>query len=307
MKHILHIISCAAALLGATLTASAQTISNTGFETWERRGVVESPQGWYTTDDLFLTQGATFDVGTVSKSADAQQGTTAAQLLTQQAGTRRLPGLLLLGGPANTELARKNVARTGGAAYTGRPTGVQFWYKLNLSTNDTLEVAVILSKNAQPIGGFISRVGISVNTSTYTQTTVPINYRSTVIPDTIRVYFLVGVGRGATGASTMSVDNITLQGVTTRTANPELAAALSVYPNPSSSGEFSLASAADPALATAPLTVTDAAGRLVLRQGAASRGLSTGRPVDLRGHGPGLYLLQLDTPQGPVTRKLVIH
>ncbi|QNP54097.1 T9SS type A sorting domain-containing protein [Hymenobacter qilianensis] len=84
-------------------------------------------------------------------------------------------------------------------------------------------------------------------------------------------------------------------------------AALVVYPNPSSNGDFSLASLQKPGVATAPFTISDAAGRIVQRQGAAPISAANGRLISLRGQPAGVYLLRLSTPEGTLTRKLLIQ
>jgi hypothetical protein len=103
------------------------------------------------------------------------------------------------------------------------------------------------------------------------------------------------------------VDDITLPLTVTANRNPQLDAALVLYPNPSSNGDFSLASLQKPGIATAPFTITDAAGRVVQRQGAAPVSAASGRLVSLHGQPAGVYLLRLDTAEGTVTRKLLIQ
>ncbi|UYZ63703.1 T9SS type A sorting domain-containing protein [Hymenobacter weizhouensis] len=318
MKHLLPLLCCAASLLCAARTASAQVPTNGNFETWQQSGPGENPQGWFSADDYWVrAASAPNDLGLVDKSTERQGGSFAVRLQAKGINTTQGPrwfrGFMVLGEKLNFN----NFLAKGGQAYTNRPAAMQFWYKLATAAGDSSIVYAELTRGSgstrQVIGYSAQVLDYRYDRTTYGQATVPFLYNpnlpATLEPDTLRMYVTVGYGRrvAITSTSTLFLDDLALLNTTTPTTKPALAAALSVYPNPSSSGEFSLASAADPALATAPLTVTDAAGRLVLRQGAASRGLSTGRPVDLRGHGPGLYLLQLDTPQGPVTRKLVIH
>jgi len=297
MKNLLRSLLYAPALLLAAHTASAQAIPNAGLETWEPRAtnIVESPQGWYTTDDFYTTVGATTDLGTVTRSADSRTGSAAAQLET----------VLVLGTPANTDL-RRIFLRTGGIAYTGRPTSLNFWYKANLAANDEVVAGIILTKNGRPIGDAASTLTPQANTNTYTLGSLPIQYTSTEAPDTLRIFYLVGNAR-ATGVTSFSVDDLSFTGVVASSGNPQLKDALSVYPNPSTSGEFSLASLSKPGVATAPFTVTDALGRVVLKQGKAASSLANGRPVNLRNQQPGVYLLSLETPEGPVTQKLVVR
>ncbi|WP_375417697.1 T9SS type A sorting domain-containing protein, partial [uncultured Hymenobacter sp.] len=79
---------------------------------------------------------------------------------------------------------------------------------------------------------------------------------------------------------------------------------ISVWPNPSPDGRYVLG-ATEPALLAAPLTVLDATGRVVRREDAPGRSAVATRALDLSGLPTGIYTMQLATPRGLVTRKLV--
>jgi hypothetical protein len=142
---------------------------------------------------------------------------------------------------------------------------------------------------------------------TYTRINLPITYTSTEVPDALRIYFVAGTGASPSTTASLFVDDITLPLTVTSSRNPQLDAALVLYPNPSSNGDFSLASLQKPGVATAPFTITDAAGRVVQRQGAAPASAASGRLISLHGQPAGVYLLRLDTREGTVTRKLLIQ
>ncbi|RSK42367.1 T9SS type A sorting domain-containing protein [Hymenobacter perfusus] len=279
----------------------AQGIVNGGLETWTARGASESPQGWYSSDELYGGQGIPLALGTVTKSTDRQAGSFAAKIESKAFFGAPFPGLLMLG-----DRFRPSGFGISGVPYTGRPGSLQFWYKLSTATNDTAGVYIVLTRGGgnaiQPIAGYAETLPAR---TTYGRISVPLGYVSGLTPDTLRLFFVAGNGQSI-GVSTLYVDEISLQGTATAVAPPRLQQALSIYPNPSTDGDFQLASLSEPTVATAPYEVTDAAGRLVARQAAAPLNQASGRRVELHGQPAGVYLLHLSTPEGPLTRKLLI-
>jgi hypothetical protein len=135
---------------------------------------------------------------------------------------------------------------------------------------------------------------------------LPLEYDRNETPDTLRIIFLSSLEEVPTVGTELFIDDVTLTGTVAAAKNPALEAALTVYPNPSPNGEFSLASPGNSGVATAPYTITDAAGHVVRTAAAAPASMANGRPLELRGLPAGVYLLQLRTPEGPLTRKLMI-
>ncbi|SHL84083.1 T9SS type A sorting domain-containing protein [Hymenobacter psychrotolerans] len=92
----------------------------------------------------------------------------------------------------------------------------------------------------------------------------------------------------------------------TLSTNTALAASLGleVYPNPASDGRFTLRA---PGLKSASrFTVLDALGRVVATQVWNAAALAPAC-LDLSGQAPGVYVLELPTPQGVVREKLVVR
>lgn len=91
------------------------------------------------------------------------------------------------------------------------------------------------------------------------------------------------------------------------TRDAALQSSLTVSPNPSTSGVFTMALGV-PLKTSAQLTVMDALGRPVLVQTlAAATGGSPTIPLDLHREKPGIYTLQLRTEAGIATQKVVIE
>ncbi|TGD78770.1 T9SS type A sorting domain-containing protein [Hymenobacter wooponensis] len=320
MKSILRVVTAALVGLLYSATALAQTaptVTNGAMETWVTRTSGEAPQGWLTIDDIIpftpLAQLASFLIpsGTVTKSTSVHGGSFAAQLQTvaksTPVGEGLLPGRMILGSRINPNT---NNYFGGGIPYTSRPSRMQFWYKLTGANalTDSAAVFIVLSKTQ---GSDVKDVAFNgyllTPTPTYQLYDFPITYEESIAPDTLELYFTSGTAEKITAGTTLSVDDITLTGTVTASRNPASEAVLQIYPNPSKGGEFSLASLGNAAIATAPFVVSDITGREVLRQTAVSPAHSHGRLVDLRGQRPGLYTLRLQTPDGPVVRKLVVE
>ena len=333
MKNRLRALFCAAGLLWAGGATAQTALPNAGFETWQSRPLNnERPEGWLTADDILyqllssplpLTPNAT---RLVTKSSDKYTGSSATQLapknITVLGSTRPLPSILLLGSKFRVSVQEiltnpeslADINRLRGIAYTARPAQLTFWYKFAGTSTDQAQVALALSKgNLNTNSGFIVGTAsstasnvITPGTTTYRQFSVPITYISTEAPDSLRLGFSVGGNQVFSSTAALTIDDVVLS-TTTANANPAVATSLSVYPNPSTNGLFSMASLQKPSVATAPLSVTDALGKVVLQQAAAPISAADGRQLDLRGKPAGVYLLHLDTPEGVVVRKLQLQ
>lgn len=308
MRHLLRTFSAALALLTIGPAALAQApVPNGSFENWELRNPErEVPQSWITTED-FLEQEFEAQlraIGFVNKSTTAHQGTFAVELTNINLGDAAdpfiVPGLLSNGTVA-----------TYGVPYTSRPSRLEFWYKLTgpQAAADEAVIQAILTRYSEGQTKEIGGIGLLLPpTETYTLVSEPLEYTPEgMSPDTLLMDATSGNADEIHEGTTLTLDDIRLTGSITATRNPATEAALQIYPNPSATGEFSLASLTNAAASTAPFTVTDVTGRVVLRQDKAPLSASRGRLIDLRQQRGGVYMLQLHTPDGVLTRKLVIQ
>ena len=294
------------------LAAHAQAIANGGFETWAARNGVDAPTGWLTTDDVIVSAfGLPLPSGSFTKTTDAHGGTYAVRLETKATLLGALPGAVGTG----TKVGR-NIALPGGTPFTGRPAALQFYYKLSgpqpaVPANGAF-VQVLLTRTvggmAQPVAA--AQQLLTTVTASYVLVQLPLTYVSTATPDSLRLAFSSGAipagttGSTATVGTVLQVDDVAFTGTVTasRTA-AELAATLSIFPNPSPDGRYVLA--ATPALLAAPLTVADATGRVVRQEGRLAQPAAR-RALDLSGLASGLYTLHLATEAGPLTKKLLV-
>ncbi|WP_201983229.1 T9SS type A sorting domain-containing protein [Hymenobacter rubidus] len=303
-------LALAASLLSLGAT-QGQAVANLDLETWATRttsvsGGVEAPANWLTDDDFsaeYSGQPQNGSYNTLVKTTDANSGSYAAKLITDASG---YASYFVLG----TRVATASPNSYGGVPFTSRPAQLQFYYKLAgaSAVADSAYVLLELTRTvngASQTVGFVSQYLTSTATS-YTLASFPITYNSatTAAPDSAHLVFVSGTAANITTGTTVYIDDINLGNAVTATRNPALNAALSVAPNPSPNGVFTLSST-EPALLGAPYTVTDALGRVVA-QGASVAATAT-RQLELPTVPAGLYTLQLRTAQGIVTRKLVVQ
>lgn len=303
---------CAAGLLCASLaTAQGQAISNGGFETWAARNGVDSPTGWLTTDDVLMAlSGVALPTGTYTKVTDAHGGTYAARLESKTTLLGVLPGAVAVGTKVGP-----NVTLPGGIPFTGRPTMLQFYYKLSgpqpttASDGAFAQVALTRYVNGATQTLATAKQVFSTVTSTYVLAQVPLTYTSSATPDSVHLVLSSGAIITATGGpvagTVFQVDDVSFTGTATATRDAALSATLTAAPNPSADGRYVL-SGATPTLLASPLAVVDAMGRVVRRE-AARAGSAATRPLDLSGLAAGLYTLQLFADQGLLTKKLVVE
>lgn len=315
MKTFLYAITLACSCL-ATLGASAQTITNAGFETWATRGGVEAPANWLTLDDVlaFEDPGNTYSTGVVTKSTDAHSGSFAAKLTnTSFPGQNGAPfvqeGVLILGTKLSGRAYYENYP-IGGVPTTTRPTQVQFFYKLTGPASDVAVATVLLTRKSGT-GGLPEIIGggtltLSPTTNSYVGVTVDIPYSSTATPDSVRMQFSSGTATTLAAGSVLLVDDISLiGGALPVRADASTQAQFTVSPNPSPAGRFRLSAPDQPALASAPYAVLDLTGRVVAQQPALAVP-SPVRDIDLSALSTGIYLLRVDSKQGALVRQLVV-
>lgn len=251
--------------------------------------------------------------GTFTKVTDVHGGAFALRLETKTVATPLGPaivsGAVSLGNKVNS-----NSDLGGGLPFTGRPATLQFYYKLSgpqapvASDGALAEVELTRTVNGRAEIVATARLQLSTVSATYVLAQVPLKYTLAAVPDSVHVVFGTAdqnSDNDATVGTVLQVDDVSFTGTATATRDAALAANLSVWPNPSPDGRYVLGGA-EPALLAAPLTVLDATGRIVRREAAPGRSAAAAtRTLDLSGLPAGVYTVQLFTPRGLVTRKLV--
>ena len=312
-KTILHFALLLAAGLLASGTARAQqAVPNGTLETWALRGGIDSPGQWLTTDDLLRGVLPGFPAtGAVTKSSTSHAGSFAAKLTNMTSVLGPVPGFMVLGNALGNLNTVDSLAQLGGLPYTSRAARLLVYYRFSGTVNSPDDLPVVRVMLTKTTGGVRSIVAaghqyLPTTATAYTLATVPLVYQQGIAPDSIHIAFGSSDydGNTYTAGNTLYVDDVVMTGTVTATRDAQLQAAVGVYPNPSATGLFTLA-AQEATLVAAPITVTDALGRVVLRQPATATGST--RTVDLRQQPAGLYSLRLDTPRGPVMHQLVVQ
>ncbi|PJJ48088.1 T9SS type A sorting domain-containing protein [Hymenobacter chitinivorans] len=306
-KTFLRLFLLALTSAGTLTAASAQTLPNGNLETWVTRGTALAPTGWATFDDVLISLGFPIPTGTTSRSTDKHGGQYAA-LLENKANPLlgvTFPGVLIIGSSADL-----NADFPGGVPFTARPANMQFYYKLTgaAAATEMAAAQVVLTRWNGSESVIIAAGGTDLApAANYTLQTIPLDYESSAAPDSIRILFASSTQDAPTVGSALLIDDVVMTGTALATVNAARNAAITVSPNPSNTGLFTLSTSRDASWTRSAYTVTDIAGRVVLRGAAAPVNASGQRTVDLRGQRAGLYTLRLDTPEGPVVHKLLLQ
>ena len=308
MKTLLlsRLVFAAGLCLLLAAPALAQTFPNSGLDTWALRNFVEAPTNWQTTDDLVAAiLGTRIPTNTVTKTTTVHGGPFAAQLQTQSVLGQVVAGGIFLGNSVHG-----GADLIGGLPFTARPATIQFYYQLSgaRALADSAAMAVQLTRRVNGVVQVVAQAEFVFKTlaATYTLVSLPMQYKSSLTPDSVSIAFVSGVAKTITAGTILRVDDISFTGGATATRDAALAAALSIAPNPSPDGQYTLY-ASEPALLAGPLTVLDATGRVVRREDAPSRAAASARNLKLSALPNGIYTVQVHTEKGLITKKLVLQ
>jgi hypothetical protein len=116
--------------------------------------------------------------------------------------------------------------------------------------------------------------------------------------------FTSSLANRPTVGTVLYVDDITIGTAVTATRDAALAATLTVWPNPSADGRYTLQST-EPALLAAPLRVQDATGRVVHEEAVLKP--AAARTLDFSWLARGIYTLKMHTAKVLITKKLVVQ
>ena len=317
MKKILLLspVFLAAHLLSPLVGQAQQVVPNGPLETWTTRNGSDAPVQWQTTDDVLrLSLQNLPPTGTVIKSSDMHGGSYAAKLTNVNIATLgQVPGFLSLGNSLGNLNRVDSLENLGGLPYTSRAARFQFYYKFAgtiTQASDRPKAAIRLTRTVGGVRTVVAygRKYLTLPATGYTLADIPLTYRQGYAPDSIHITFGSGdyEENNFNPGNTLYIDDVALTGTVSAARDPQLQAAVNVYPNPSATGLFALTAAREATLLAGPLVVTDAVGRVVLRQPAAPASTDT-RTVDLRQQPVGLYSLRLETPRGPLVYQLEVR
>lgn len=176
---------------------SAQNPPNPSFESWTASdNYILLPTSWYGTNINYLN--TIKYIGVTQESNQPYDGSYYARLksgsITVFGTTYKLPGGLTLSDLyyATGASQFKEPKTKAGVPYTGRPTRLKGYHRYTRINNDSFYISVLLSKwnvNKRDTIGYGRIIG-SANVTNWTQFEVPIEYRSSINPDTVNVIMM---------------------------------------------------------------------------------------------------------------------
>ncbi len=126
-------------------SVTAQTIPNSGFETWINHGHYDDPQFWDTPNQevCFLP----FYTTVVNKSTDHQEGSYSAKLETKLIPVINItvPGVITLG-TLSINIVAGTYSITGGVPIDNMPTHLKGFYKFQPKGGDSCAIGIGLTK-----------------------------------------------------------------------------------------------------------------------------------------------------------------
>ena len=202
----MRVYSTLAFVAAANLCFAQDTIPNPSFESWTNHGGYETPDGWFSTNDVIG-----FAVVTVSKSTDAVHGTYSARLNNGIVGIGTVaPGVVTTG---EVELdAQFNPTFKGGVPYSKRPDEFLGQYKFVPGPNDTGFISVTLTvyDNTAQMSLPVGTGGMEItDTTSWTSFMIPITYFDPRDPDTLLI--VIGssrVGPNGPASTVLYVDSL---------------------------------------------------------------------------------------------------
>ena len=296
---------------------SAQTLVNAGFENWTNVILFNEPTGYVSSNYFSIILGTGgLPRANVSKSAGIKHGGNFAAKLESYAqntgDSLGVPGLLITG-----SLNIASAAITPGFPYVGRPAELRGFYKYaqGLSADSGTALVSLMKRNILTGQQEAVAVGFGVfsNKTTFGEFSVPLFYASNEMPDTAIIVFSTTSSLSTDSAALTSapvgsilyLDDLSFFGsVAAGLESIDALLQVSAYPNPSS--DLVNITFVQKAAGAGQLTIRDLTGKLIYQQ---AINLSAGKneiPVATKDWDSGLYLYQINTPEGKVNRSLSV-
>lgn len=296
---------------------SAQTLVNAGFENWTNVILFNEPTGYVSSNYFSIILGTGgLPRANVSKSAGIKHGGNFAAKLESYAqntgDSLGVPGLLITG-----SLNIASAAITPGFPYVGRPAELRGFYKYaqGLSADSGTALVSLMKRNILTGQQEAVAVGFGVfsNKTTFGEFSVPLFYASNEMPDTAIIVFSTTSSLSTDSAALTSapvgsilyLDDLSFFGsVAAGLESIDALLQVSAYPNPSS--DLVNITFVQKAAGAGQLTIRDLRGKLIYQQ---AINLSAGKneiPVATKDWDSGLYLYQINTPEGMLNRSLSV-
>jgi len=288
-------------VLFASLAVFLQAqIPNAGFENWTSAGSYEVPDQW---GNMNAVTSAT-SVYTTIKGSPGASGNHYIKLTTKDVGGVITPGMIV-SGQLNTETWQA----LSGFPFNQRVENLVGKYQFMGYNDDVATIAAWLTR-WNPLNHRRDTIANLWKTTTgmihvWTGFSIPFSYQSTEVPDTA-IVFISSSGHSPKKNSFIWLDDLGFDGMATGISAVETQGDIRVYPSPASNRiylEFN--STRDYA---ARLKISDIAGNVIYVTGVDVVAGANLIGEDLRKFNPsaGVYLVQLVTPFGLLSKKIVI-
>jgi hypothetical protein len=250
---------------------NAQVLENGNFEMWSQStiGDFEDPDGWVTSNVSGVPAGL---LANVTKTTDAQNGSFAMKLETID--------------DPDTE------PYTGGAVLhttiSGKPMKITGYYKATINGNNVAALAIILQSNGIAIG--VGDIEFTNSQNDYTYFEVDIEYfMNNLDPDFFTLTILSSANNSTLGSS-LIIDNLTFDGITSMKNESINKVDVEVIPNPATN---SLRFALNEYNQEVNLTILDGQGKLVFNGNFQSQ-----KQLDVSSYQSGQYIFHLKSKDG---------
>ncbi|MFA9214008.1 MAG: T9SS type A sorting domain-containing protein [Candidatus Methylacidiphilales bacterium] len=256
----------------------AQNIPNGGFENWTTTGNYTDPNGWFTFNATFSSAN-TF---TVEKGTPGATGNSYAKITSKRIGDNLFPGALLMGSLVNNEVIP-------GMAINTKPAFLLGKYQSKIGKDDTALVIVQFTKwnnltNTRELEGIGILDFIDLNTDTWTEFIVSMDYIGNITPDSCSITIILGNAPPAAD-NFFAVDDLIFSN-TLNSINDINAITTQVYPNPND-GKFTINSTANMSY----IQITNILGEVVFSENINGNSV----PITLNNLATGLYFYSINT------------
>ena len=323
-QHMKKIYTLLILLIASTIAIAQQQPDNPGFEDWQNTGTdTEEPTNWSGMMTGHLCGWCSFGASqrVFREDSEVHSGSYSARIESTSAITGiTVNGTMTTGrvtAPSTTASEGYNQTLTANAEFhhqfVSEPDSLVFWARYNITdASDSARVSFVLhdqySLRDPQDAGSASHVVASARANfqtngTWQRISVPFVYSN---PSPLLVEYLLGTftssyvpGAGNSNA-TLYVDDLAFV-YNTVTSVDELAAEVSVYPNPSLDGRFNLN--LQGFNGNVDILVMDVYGRIIQQE---SRGAADRLDLEINA-GQGMYMLMISDSHNSITERVIIR
>lgn len=261
-----------------SVISTAQNIPNGGFENWTTIGNYADPNGWFTFNATF----SAINLFTVEKGTPGATGNSYAKITSKNIGDNLFPGALLMGSLVNNEVIP-------GMAINTKPAFLLGKYQSKIGKDDTALVIVQFTKwnklnSTRELIGIGILDFIDLNTGTWTEFIVSMDYIGNISPDSCSITITLG-NAPPVSDNFFAVDDLVFSNIL-NSINEINKITTQVYPNPND-GKFTINSTAN----MSHIQITNILGEVVFLQNINGNSV----PITLNNLAAGIYYYSINT------------